>query len=96
MVLPDCCLQMFQVFQYLVDTAADKQTRESVSDLLGKVKKYDLAKAEVLNIINLSPTLPVGIYTVSLSQSISGPFDLYQSLSVVNKLILRYSFEVKW
>ncbi|XP_030543463.1 DNA-directed RNA polymerase III subunit rpc9-like [Rhodamnia argentea] len=54
----------YKVFQYLVDTAANKQTKESVSDLLGKVKKYDLAKAEVLNIINLSPTLPVGIYTI--------------------------------
>ncbi|XP_030456643.1 DNA-directed RNA polymerase III subunit RPC9-like [Syzygium oleosum] len=54
----------YKVFQYLVDTATDKQTRESVSDLLGKVKKYDLAKAEVLNIINLRPTSPVGIYTI--------------------------------
>lgn len=81
MVLPNYCLRMFQVFQYLVDTATDKQTRESVSDLLGKVKKYDLAKAEVLNIINLRPTSPVGIYTVSLRRSVSGPFRLSQSLS---------------
>lgn len=54
----------YKVFQYLVDTAVDKQTKESVSDLLGKVKKYDLAKAEVLNIINLRPTSAVGIYTI--------------------------------
>ncbi|PKI71885.1 uncharacterized protein LOC116208891 [Punica granatum] len=54
----------YKVFEYLVETAACDQTRERVTDFVQKVKTYNLAKAEVLNIINIRPPLPVGIFTI--------------------------------
>ncbi|RVW93008.1 hypothetical protein CK203_032803 [Vitis vinifera] len=51
----------FKVYDYLVESAACNQTRESINELLEKCKKYDLAKAEILNIINIRPASPVEI-----------------------------------
>ncbi|KAL6327680.1 hypothetical protein AAG906_022620 [Vitis piasezkii] len=50
-----------RVYDYLVESAACNQTRESINELLEKCKKYDLAKAEILNIINIRPASPVEI-----------------------------------
>ncbi|KAK4773217.1 hypothetical protein SAY87_028236 [Trapa incisa] len=52
----------YKVFQYLVETPAYSQTRENVTNFVRNVKKYDLSKAEVINLINIRPSLPVGIY----------------------------------
>ncbi|POO02092.1 RNA polymerase II, Rpb [Trema orientale] len=52
------------VYDYLVETAACNQTPENINEFLEKSKKYDLAKAEVLNIINIRPTTPVEIYSM--------------------------------
>ncbi|XP_028223127.1 uncharacterized protein LOC114404324 [Glycine soja] len=45
----------YKVYDYLVDTAASTQTRESINELLASNKQYDLAKAEALNILNIGP-----------------------------------------
>lgn len=54
-----------QVYDYLVQSAACKQTRENINEFLERCKKYDLAKAELLNIINIRPSSAVEIYTVN-------------------------------
>ncbi|RYR48788.1 hypothetical protein Ahy_A07g034865 [Arachis hypogaea] len=41
---------------FTFDTAARDQTRESINEFLESVKSHDLAKAEILNIINIRPT----------------------------------------
>lgn len=50
-----------QVYDYLVESAASNQTRESINEFMEKSKKYDLAKAEILNIINIRPASLVEI-----------------------------------
>ncbi|QHO25235.1 uncharacterized protein [Arachis hypogaea] len=45
-----------KVYDYLIDTAARDQTRERTNEFLESVKSHDLAKAEILNIINIRPT----------------------------------------
>lgn len=65
-------LPIKQVYDYLVNTAACDQTRENVNEFLEKCKRHDLAKAEVLNILNIRPTAAVEIFPVSyLSSAIS-------------------------
>ncbi|XP_022739123.1 DNA-directed RNA polymerase III subunit RPC9-like [Durio zibethinus] len=49
------------VYDYLVESAACNQTKEHVNEFLERCKKYKLAKAEVLNIINLRPSALVEI-----------------------------------
>ncbi|KAL5720998.1 hypothetical protein ACHQM5_013611 [Ranunculus cassubicifolius] len=49
----------FQVYDYLVQTAACNQTRDSIDNFLKKCEKSDLAKAEKINIINIRPTSAV-------------------------------------
>ncbi|XP_021905146.1 uncharacterized protein LOC110820081 isoform X1 [Carica papaya] len=51
----------YKVYDYLFDTAACSQTRECINEFLEKCKKYNLAKAEMLNIINLRPCSVVEI-----------------------------------
>jgi hypothetical protein len=53
-----------QVYDYLVETPACNLTREKINEFLERCKKYDLAKAELLNIINIRPSQTVEIYTV--------------------------------
>lgn len=50
-----------KVYDYLVETAACNQTRENIGSFLENCKEYDLAKAEILNIINIRPAFPVEI-----------------------------------
>ncbi|CAO2818945.1 unnamed protein product [Amaranthus hypochondriacus] len=49
----------FKVYDYLVESAACNQTRECIKNFLDKSKEYQLAKAEVINIINIRPTSAV-------------------------------------
>nr|XP_021842705.1 DNA-directed RNA polymerase III subunit RPC9-like [Spinacia oleracea]XP_021842713.1 DNA-directed RNA polymerase III subunit RPC9-like [Spinacia oleracea] len=46
----------FKVYDYLVQSPACDQTRESVDEFLEKSKEYQLAKAEVINILNNRPS----------------------------------------
>ncbi|KAH9614448.1 hypothetical protein KSS87_002214 [Heliosperma pusillum] len=48
-----------KVFDHLVHTAACNQTRESIIEFTEKSKEFNLAKSEVVNIINIRPTDPV-------------------------------------
>ncbi|KAJ7979987.1 DNA-directed RNA polymerase III subunit rpc9-like [Quillaja saponaria] len=52
----------YKVYDYLVGSAACNQTKESINEFVEKCKPYKLAKAEVLNIINIRPASQVGIY----------------------------------
>ncbi|KAL2345735.1 hypothetical protein Fmac_007020 [Flemingia macrophylla] len=54
----------YKVYDYLVNTAASVQTRENVNEFLTSVKHHDLAKAEVLNIINIRPAAEVEIFPI--------------------------------
>ncbi|KAL9332506.1 hypothetical protein ACSQ67_002116 [Phaseolus vulgaris] len=54
----------YKVYDYLVDTAASDQTRESINEFLTCIKRHDLAKAEVLNILNTRPTSEVEIFPI--------------------------------
>ncbi|KAK7305710.1 hypothetical protein VNO77_43620 [Canavalia gladiata] len=54
----------YKVYDYLVNTAAYVQTRENINEFLTSVKKHDLAKAEVLNILNIRPAAEVEIYPI--------------------------------
>lgn len=51
----------FKVYDHLVKTPACNQTRENIFEFIEKSKEYQLAKAEVLNIINIRPSTPVEI-----------------------------------
>ena len=55
---------LVQVYDYLVESAACNQTRERVKNFLEKSKEYQLAKAEVINIINIRPTSAVELVPV--------------------------------
>ncbi|KAL3505981.1 hypothetical protein ACH5RR_031363 [Cinchona calisaya] len=46
----------YKVYDYLEQTAASRQTRDTVNEFMEKCKIYDLAKAEILNIINIRPS----------------------------------------
>ncbi|XAR49063.1 hypothetical protein NMG60_11032108 [Bertholletia excelsa] len=46
----------FKVYDYLEQTAACNQSKESIKEFVEKSKMYNLAKAEVLNIINIRPS----------------------------------------
>ncbi|XP_065624086.1 uncharacterized protein LOC112012384 isoform X2 [Quercus suber] len=59
----------YKVYDYLVQTAACNQTREHINDFVDKCKIYGLAKAEVLNIINIRPTSIIDIYTLASFQN---------------------------
>ncbi|KAL5166007.1 hypothetical protein HKD37_18G051059 [Glycine soja] len=54
-----------EVYDYLVDTAAFVQTRESMNEFLTSVKQHDLAKAKVLSILNIGPAADFELYPVS-------------------------------
>lgn len=51
----------YKVYDYLEQTAACNQTRDIIHEFLEKCKSYDLAKAEILNIINIRPSSQVEI-----------------------------------
>ncbi|KAK6141555.1 hypothetical protein DH2020_024702 [Rehmannia glutinosa] len=54
----------FKVFDYLEQTAACNQTKEIVHKFVDECKKYDLAKAEILNVVNMRPSSAVEVYTI--------------------------------
>ncbi|THF97429.1 hypothetical protein TEA_007304 [Camellia sinensis var. sinensis] len=56
-----CFLGDEDVFDYLEQSAACNQTRERITEFLEKCKKYNLAKAEILNIVNIRPSSVVEI-----------------------------------
>lgn len=55
---------MIQVYDYLVESAACNQTRESIDNFLEKSEEFQLAKAEVINIINIRPASAVEVAPV--------------------------------
>ncbi|TKY47406.1 DNA-directed RNA polymerase III subunit rpc9 [Spatholobus suberectus] len=55
---------LLKVYDYLVNTAAFVQTRENINEFLTSVKQHDLAKAEVLNILNTRPAADVEIFPI--------------------------------
>ncbi|KAF3456939.1 hypothetical protein FNV43_RR01593 [Rhamnella rubrinervis] len=63
-VLADLAPSEYKVYDYLVGTAASNQTREKIDEFLEKCKKFDLAKAEVLNILNIRPSSVVETYSI--------------------------------
>ncbi|KAK4478123.1 hypothetical protein RD792_017402, partial [Penstemon davidsonii] len=54
----------FKVYDYLEQTPASKQTREIVHEFVEECKTYDLAKAEILNVINIRPASGVEVFTI--------------------------------
>lgn len=77
------------MYDYLAETAACKQTKENINEFSERCKKFDLAKAEVLNIINIRPSSAVGIYSVnsrkiSLSVSFFFCFPLSFNIYIVS------------
>ncbi|XP_034890846.1 uncharacterized protein [Populus alba] len=63
-VLAPVAASEYKVYDYLVETPACNLTREKINEFLERCKKYDLAKAELLNIINIRPSQTVEIYTI--------------------------------
>ncbi|KAL5542020.1 hypothetical protein UlMin_009730 [Ulmus minor] len=63
-VLADVAPSEYKVYDYLVETSASNLTRENIDEFLEKSKKYDLAKAELLNIINIRPSSAVEIFSI--------------------------------
>lgn len=55
---------VIQVYDYLVESAACNQTRESIDNFLEKSEEFQLAKAEVINIINIRPASAVEVAPV--------------------------------
>ncbi|CAA7033061.1 unnamed protein product [Microthlaspi erraticum] len=45
-----------KVYDYLMETAASTQTREGVNEFAEKCKDFNVAKAEILSMINLRPS----------------------------------------
>ncbi|KAG4921673.1 hypothetical protein JHK82_050634 [Glycine max] len=68
-----------RVYDYLADTTASVQTRESINEFLTSVKQHDLAKVEVLNILNIGPAADFELYLVIIKILIF-PFMLHLSI----------------
>ena len=71
----------------MVKTAACNQTKENIKEFSERCKKFDLAKAEVLNIINMRPSSAVGVYPVNsrkISLSVSFFFCFPPSFNISN------------
>ncbi|KAL5576939.1 hypothetical protein UlMin_018638 [Ulmus minor] len=56
-------LRSILVYDYLVEIAACNLTTENIDEFLEKSKTYVLAKAEMLNIINVRPSTAVEIFS---------------------------------
>ncbi|GAB2278069.1 hypothetical protein Dimus_012766 [Dionaea muscipula] len=57
-VMASLSMSELTVYDYLVETAACNQTKDNINEYLKKVKMYDLAQAEILNVLNLRPRAP--------------------------------------
>ncbi|PWA85643.1 HRDC-like protein [Artemisia annua] len=51
----------FKVYDYLVQSVAKSQTRESIAKFVAECKPYKLTKSEIANIINIRPSSVVEI-----------------------------------
>ncbi|KAM7280027.1 hypothetical protein ACFE04_007161 [Oxalis oulophora] len=58
----------YKVYDYLVASPAGSQTIEEIKKFEEESKRFKLAKAEVLNIINNRPSLLVDVEPVNLSE----------------------------
>ncbi|KAK7290195.1 hypothetical protein RIF29_04439 [Crotalaria pallida] len=54
----------YKVYDYLVNSPACSQSRQNINEFLEKVKKYDLAKAEILSVLNTRPAGPVDLFAI--------------------------------
>ncbi|KAL5057454.1 hypothetical protein RYX36_029058 [Vicia faba] len=54
----------YKVYDYLVNTAAGSQTRESVKEYLTSIKRHELSEAEVLNVLNIRPAAEVELFHI--------------------------------
>lgn len=63
-----------------METPACRQTREQIHEFMEKYKTYKLAKAEILNVINVAPRELVEIDPVVLLL-------IHLSLSLINSFI---------
>ncbi|CAN7046229.1 unnamed protein product [Brassica rapa subsp. trilocularis] len=76
----------YKVYDYLMETAASTQTRESVTKFSDKCKGFKLAKAEILNIINLRPSSDVEL-TPILEKPDEREIDIEGILALVQELL---------
>ncbi|KAL6548369.1 hypothetical protein OROGR_008790 [Orobanche gracilis] len=56
----------YKVFDYLEQTSACNQTRDIIAKFVAECKIYDLAKAEILSVVNIRPSSPVEVYAFSI------------------------------
>ncbi|KAF5742003.1 DNA-directed RNA polymerase III subunit RPC9-like [Tripterygium wilfordii] len=63
-LVPNTAPSELKVYDYLVESPACNQTREVINDFLEKCRPFNLAKAEVLNIMNTRPSDLVYIYPI--------------------------------
>ncbi|XP_027165446.1 uncharacterized protein LOC113765457 isoform X1 [Coffea eugenioides] len=54
----------YKVYDYLEQTAASTQTRDIAIEFVQKCKEYNLAKAEILNILNIRPSCEAALYPI--------------------------------
>ncbi|KAK7281332.1 hypothetical protein RIF29_09214 [Crotalaria pallida] len=54
----------YKDYDYLVNSAACSQSRQNINEFLENVKKYALAKAEILNVLNTRPASPVELFPI--------------------------------
>jgi hypothetical protein len=59
-------LYLLQVYDYLVKTSANVQTREGVTEYFTGINQHDFSEAEILNILNIRPAAEVEIFPVSI------------------------------
>ncbi|KAK3190127.1 hypothetical protein Dsin_029688 [Dipteronia sinensis] len=57
-------LAVFQVYDHLEESISRNQTRLKINEFVEKCKRFKLAKAEVLNIINVRPSSPAEIFAI--------------------------------
>ncbi|XP_014496287.1 DNA-directed RNA polymerase III subunit RPC9-like isoform X2 [Vigna radiata var. radiata] len=77
----------YKVYDYLVDTPASNQTRESINEFLTSIKRHDLAKAEVLNILNTRPTEDVELFPII--ESCEKRFPIDEEVAEIVELVTR-------
>ncbi|KAI5430713.1 hypothetical protein KIW84_035066, partial [Lathyrus oleraceus] len=63
-VIAKVAMSEYKVYDYLVNTAAGSQTRESVKEYLTSIKKHELSQAEVLNVLNIRPAAEVELFHI--------------------------------
>ncbi|WOH11333.1 hypothetical protein DCAR_0830816 [Daucus carota subsp. sativus] len=54
----------YKVFDYLEQSVACNQTKESITDFISRSEKFKLAKAEIINVINIRPSSVVEIDSI--------------------------------